>query len=150
MAELLPGQPAPDFELPDQNGKAVRLSHFRGQRSVVLFFYPKDDTPGCTIEACGFRDSNGAFAAHGAELIGISSDSPESHARFAAKYDLPFTLLSDRKGRVRKLYGATGLLGGLIPGRATFVIDREGVVRHVFTSRTQFQQHVTEALAALS
>jgi thioredoxin-dependent peroxiredoxin len=148
MSKPQAGQPAPEFELPDQNGKTVRLSDFRGQRSVVLFFYPKDDTTGCTQEACGFRDSLPEFQSRGAEVIGISSDSVESHARFAAKYKLPFTLLSDRKGRVRKLYGASGPLAGLIPGRVTLVIDREGIVRHVFSSMTQFRQHVTEALAA--
>lgn len=150
MSKLLPDQPAPDFELPDQNGKPVRLSQFRGQRAVVLFFYPKDDTTGCTMEACGFRDSLPQFEAHGAEVIGISSDGSASHASFAAKHGLPFTLLSDAKGRVRKLYGASGLLAGLIPGRVTCVIDREGILRHIFSSQTQFQRHVTEALSALS
>ena len=150
MSKLLPGQPAPDFELPDQNGKLLRLSQFRGQRAVVLFFYPKDDTTGCTMEACGFRDSLPQFEAYGAEVMGISSDGTASHARFAAKHDLSFTLLSDAKGRVRKLYGASGLLAGLIPGRVTYVIDREGILRHVFSSQTQFQRHITEALSALS
>lgn len=149
MSKPLPGRPAPDFELPDQNGATVRLSQFRGKCPVVIFFYPKDDTTGCTKEACGFRDNFPQFEAQGAEVLGISSDDIASHGRFAAKFDLPFRLLSDPKGKVRKLYGASGLFGGLVPGRVTFVIDREGTVRHVFCSQARFQQHVIEALSAL-
>jgi thioredoxin-dependent peroxiredoxin len=148
MSELVNGALAPDFELPDQKGHMVRLSRFRGKSPVVLYFYPKDDTTGCTAEACRFRDDREQFAAAGAQIIGISSDSSESHARFAAKYNLPFLLLSDREGKVRKLYGVKKTLG-LIPGRVTFVIDREGIIRHVFSSQAKPQQHVTEALAAL-
>src|ERR1039457_4637066 len=99
------GHPAPDFELPDQNGAPVRLSQFRGRGPVVLFFYPKDDTTGCTKEACGFRDEFEGFQAAGAQILGISSDSSESHAQFISKYSLPYTLLSDEGGRVRKLFG---------------------------------------------
>jgi peroxiredoxin Q/BCP len=149
MSKLRPGQPAPDFELPDQDGNIVRLSQFRGQRAVVVFFYPKDDTTGCTVEACGFRDKFSEFDRRGAEVIGISSDSGDSHKQFSAKYDLPFHLLTDAKGKVRKLYGASGLFGGLIPGRVTFVIDRSGILQHVFSSQTRFMQHVSEALGAL-
>ena len=149
MSDLKAGQAAPDFELPDQTGVQVRLSQFRGQAAVVLFFYPKDDTTGCTIEACTFRDEMPRFDAMGAKIIGVSSDSSESHARFAGKYDLPFSLLADKGGRVRKMYGATGLLMGLIPGRVTYVIDREGVIRHVFSSQTAFRGHIEEALRAL-
>lgn len=149
MSDLKAGQTAPDFELPDQTGVQVRLSQFRGQAAVVLFFYPKDDTTGCTIEACTFRDEMPRFDAMGAKVIGVSSDSSESHARFAGKYDLSFTLLADKGGRVRKMYGATGLLMGLIPGRVTYVIDREGVIRHVFSSQTAFRGHIEEALRAL-
>ena len=93
------GQPAPDFELPDQNGAPVRLSQFRGRSAVVLFFYPKDDTTGCTKEACRFRDEFEGFQAAGAQILGISSDSRASHAQFVSKYSLPFTLLSDEGGR---------------------------------------------------
>jgi peroxiredoxin Q/BCP len=149
MSKLRPGQPAPDFELPDQDGNIVRLSQFRGQRAVVIFFYPRDDTTGCTVEACGFRDNFSEFDRRGAEVIGISSDDGDSHKQFSAKYDLPFHLLTDAKGKVRKLYGAAGLLGGLIPGRVTYVIDRSGILQHVFSSQTKFLQHVNEALAAL-
>lgn len=142
------GGVAPDFELPDQAGMPVRLSGFRGKRAVVLFFYPKDDTSGCTIEACRFRDEIVRFREAGAEVMGISGDSADSHARFAAKFNLPFTLLSDAGGRVRKLYGVKNTLG-IIRGRVTFVIDREGVVRHVFSSLAKAAQHVDEALGAL-
>ena len=148
MPEITKGTIAPDFELPDQNGRIVRLSRFRGQRPVVLYFYPKDDTSGCTAEACKFRDDSPGFEAVGAEIIGVSDDSSESHARFAAKYNLPFTLLSDKGGSVRKLYGVKKTLG-IIPGRVTFVIDRAGVVRHVFSSQINATQHVTEALEGL-
>ena len=99
------GTAAPDFELPDQNGKLVRLSGFRGKGPVVVYFYPKDDTSGCTIEACRFRDDFEKFQAAGAEVIGISDDSEHSHGAFVSKYKLPFTLLSDKGGSVRKLYG---------------------------------------------
>ncbi len=143
------GTAAPDFELPDQHGNLVRLSRYRGIRPVVIYFYPKDDTGGCTIEASGFRDDFEKFQAAGAEVMGISNDSTESHLRFAAKYKLPFTLLSDKGGRVRKLYGVKKTLG-VIPGRVTFVIDRTGIVRHGFSSQSKPARHVVEALAALA
>ena len=142
------GDQAPDFVLPDRTGKMVRLSEFRGRKAVVLYFYPKDDTPGCTKESCAFRDSYEDFQEAGAEVIGISSDSAESHGKFAAKHRLPFTLLSDQGRQVRSRYGIPATLG-LLPGRVTFVIDRDGVVRHVFNSQFQATQHVAEALDAL-
>jgi peroxiredoxin Q/BCP len=142
------GERAPEFELHDQNGAAVRLGGLREKGPVVIFFYPKDDTAGCTKEACGFRDEFAQFRQTGAQIVGISSDSEESHQRFAAKYSLPYTLLSDPGGRVRKLYGAASFFG-LMPGRATFVIDREGIVRHVFSSQSRFEEHVDEALRGL-
>jgi peroxiredoxin Q/BCP len=142
------GQPAPDFELPDQNGDLVSLKQFRGVCAVVLFFYPKDDTTGCTKEACAFRDRASAFTAAGARVFGISSDSVDSHRRFAAKYSLPHTLLSDAGGRVRRLYRVKRTFG-IVPGRVTFVIDREGILRHEFSSQSQPERHVTEALTAL-
>jgi len=145
---LAVGDRAPDFALPSATGATVRLSDFRGKKAVVLYFYPKDDTPGCTKEACSFRDSYEEFTTAGAEVIGVSSDSGESHQGFASKYKLPFTLLSDRGGQLRKQYGVPATLG-LLPGRVTFVIDREGVVRHVFNSQLAATRHVSEALAAL-
>ena len=147
-AAVKPGDRAPDFSLPDAGGRMIGLTEFRGKKPVVLYFYPKDDTPGCTKEACSFRDQYEDFTAAGAEVIGVSSDSGESHRKFADKYKLPFTLLSDRDGQVRKRYGVPATLG-LLPGRVTFVIDKEGVVRHVFNSQLQATRHVQESLAAL-
>jgi peroxiredoxin Q/BCP len=143
------GSLAPDFELPDQSGNPVRLSQYRGGRPVVLYFYPKDDTSGCTIEACKFRDDFEKFRAIGAEIIGVSDDTTESHTRFISKYHLPFTLLSDKGGRIRKLYGVKKTFG-LIPGRVTFVIDRNGIVCHSFSSQSSPARHVEEAMAALA
>jgi len=142
------GDTAPDFSLPDRTGNTVRLSDYRGKKAVVLYFYPKDDTPGCTKEACSFRDQYEVFKDAGAEVIGISSDSAESHAKFASKYNLPFVLVADKGGAVRKQYGVPATLG-LLPGRVTFVIDPQGVVRHVFNSQLQATKHVDEAAQAL-
>src|SRR5262245_31915430 len=111
------GQPAPDFALKDQDGAVVRLVDLKG-KPIVLYFYPKDDTPGCTTEACTFRDSFEAFSEAGAEVLGVSGDSPASHKQFAARYHLPFRLLSDEGDQVRKLYGVSSTLG-LLPGRVT-------------------------------
>ncbi len=141
--------PAPDFALPDQNGKTVRLSDYLGKYAVVVYFYPKDETAGCTAEACKFRDDFEKFSDAGAVVLGISDDSPESHKSFAANHRLPFQLLSDTDGAVRKLYGVKKTLG-LIPGRVTFVIDRDGIVRHSFSSQMDAERHVDEALAALT
>jgi peroxiredoxin Q/BCP len=148
MRTLATGQQAPDFELPDQNGNFVRLSAVLQTHCAILFFYPKDDTTGCTKEACGFRDSIADIESRGARVIGISSDSPDSHARFAAKFGLPYTLLSDRDGKVRRLYGVKRTFG-IVPGRVTFVIGRDGLVRHVFNSQSDPERHVTEATSAL-
>jgi len=142
------GQQAPDFALPDATGKTVRLSDFRGKKAVVLYFYPKDDTPGCTKEACAFRDQYEDLKDAGAEVIGVSSDGGESHEKFASKYKLPFLLVSDRGGVVRKQYGIPATLG-LLPGRVTFVIDQQGVVRRTFNSQFQATKHVSEAIEAL-
>ena len=142
------GDQAPDFTLPSQSGAPVRLSDRLGERVVVLYFYPKDETPGCTAEACAFRDSHEVFSEAGAEVIGVSSDSADRHAAFASRHGLPFTLLSDRGGRVRKNYGVPAVLG-LIPGRVTYVIDRQGTVRHVFNSMTNIDRHVDDALAVV-
>jgi peroxiredoxin Q/BCP len=143
-----PGDRAPDFSLPDAGGRMVGLADFRGRKPVVLYFYPKDDTPGCTKEACAFRDQYEDFTAAGAEVIGVSSDDSTSHRAFAQKHRLPFTLVADVDGQVRKRYGVPATLG-FLPGRVTFVIDKDGVVRHVFNSQTQATKHVEESLAAL-
>lgn len=142
--KVKPGEKAPDFTLPDQSGNEVSLSDFHGKKSVVLYFYPKDDTPGCTRESCAFRDAYEDLTDAGAEVIGVSSDSPESHRKFAERRRLPFSLLSDRGGKVREKYGVPSTMG-LLPGRVTFVIDREGIVRHVFNSQFNVTKHVTEA-----
>ncbi len=139
------GDAAPDFALPSQSGETVRLGDLLGERAVVLYFYPRDDTPGCTAEACSFRDGYEAFEEAGAEVVGVSSDSPESHGRFASQNRLPFVLLSDGGGQVRKLYGVPSTLG-ILPGRVTYVIDKRGVVRHVFSSQFGATKHVVEAL----
>jgi peroxiredoxin Q/BCP len=142
------GDRAPDFTLPDQTGKPVRLRDLVGSQSVVLYFYPKDETPGCTAEARAFRSSYDRFAAAGAEVVGISSDSVASHRRFAAKQGLPFLLLSDRDGTIRDVYGVEKTLG-FLPGRVTFVIDQAGVVRHIYSSQLRATRHSLEALGAL-
>ncbi len=140
---------APDFRLQSGDGGQVSLFDFKGRKNVVLYFYPRDETRGCTAEACSFRDSYEVFKDAGAEVIGISSDSPESHRSFAAHHRLPFILLSDIDTRVRKLYGVPSSLG-LVPGRVTYVIDKDGIVRHVFNSQLQPSRHVDEALRVLA
>ena len=139
------GDKAPDFTLPSQTGEQVRLQDRLGERVIVLYFYPKDNTSGCTAEACAFRDSHETFTEAGADVIGVSSDSADRHAGFAGKHRLPFTLLADQGGRVRKAYGVPAVMG-FIPGRVTYVIDRTGTVRHVFSSMTNIGGHVSEAL----
>ena len=138
------GDKAPDFTLPSQMGDDVTLSEYFGKKNVVLYFYPKDETPGCTREACNFRDSYEELASLGAEVLGVSGQSVESHKSFATHYGLPFILLSDQDNKVRKLYGVPSSMG-LIPGRVTYIIDKQGVVRHIFSSQTQTQRHVDEA-----
>jgi len=140
------GDKAPDFTLVSQSGEQVRLSDRLRDRVVVLYFYPKDETRGCTAEACAFRDSYEDFTDAGAEVIGVSSDSVGKHASFVGNHKLPFTLVSDEGGRIRKSYGVPSVLG-VIPGRVTYVIDRDGTVRHTFNSMTNIGQHVSDALA---
>ena len=142
------GDIAPDFTLPSQTGAPVSLKDFKGKKSVVLYFYPKDDTPGCTAESCAFRDSYEVFKTAGAEVIGISGDSSTSHQQFATKYLLPFILLSDTGNQVRKLYGVPATLG-LLPGRVTYVIDANGIVQHIFNSQFNFKGHIEESLKTL-
>jgi peroxiredoxin Q/BCP len=142
------GDKAPDFTLESQTGENVNLSDFFGKKNVVLYFYPKDETPGCTREAFIFRDSYELFTDLGAVVIGVSADTVESHKAFAEHHNLPFTLLSDLDNNVRKLYGATSTLV-FIPGRVTFIIDKKGVVRHVFSSQLQPEKHIEEAKEVL-
>ncbi len=139
------GDRVPDFILPDQEGNAVALRELLASRCVVLFFYPKDDSPGCTAQACSFRDEHQELAEAGACVVGVSSDDAESHRRFAEKHRLPFRLLSDREGELRKRFGVPRTLG-LIAGRVTYVIDSQGIVRHIFSSQLRTRQHAEEAL----
>jgi peroxiredoxin Q/BCP len=145
MAAIKVGDRVPNFSLPSQTGTTVNVSDLIGKKSLVIYFYPKDDTPGCTAESCAFRDSYEVFTDAGAEVIGISADSPQSHQQFAQKYNLPFTLLSDSDNRVRKLFGVPATLF-VLPGRVTYIIDQEGIVRHIFDSMLDFKAHVTESL----
>lgn len=145
MAAIKVGDRVPNFSLPSQTGTTVNVSNLIGKKSLVIYFYPKDDTPGCTAESCAFRDSYEVFTDAGAEVIGISADSPQSHQQFAQKYNLPFTLLSDSDNRVRKLFGVPSTLF-FLPGRVTYIIDQEGIVRHIFDSMLDFKAHVTESL----
>jgi len=142
------GDRAPDFTLPSNTGENITLSKFFGEKSVVLYFYPRDESRGCTEEACAFRDSYEVFKELGAEVIGISSDSLGSHKSFAETYGLPFILLSDEDNKVRKLYGVPSTLG-VFPGRVTYIIDKNGVVRHIFSSQFQPQKHIEEAIEIL-
>ncbi|HLH61181.1 MAG TPA: peroxiredoxin [Ktedonobacteraceae bacterium] len=143
------GDRAPDFSLPTQKtGEIFHLYDMIGKSAIVLYFYPKDDTPGCRTEACSFRDSYEVFKEAGAEVIGVSSDSEASHQQFANKYNLPFILLSDKNGELRKKYGVPTTLG-FMPGRVTYVIDKEGIVRHIFSSQFAPEKHIVEAIRVL-
>ena len=148
MSGINVGDIAPPFNATAHDGRPVSLAEFRGKQAVVVFFYPRDNSPVCTKEACAFRDSYQDFVDAGAAVIGISSDSEESHQSFAATQRLPYLLLSDSEGALRKAFGVPKTLG-ILPGRVTYVIDREGVVRHVFNSQLQGLKHVDEALAVV-
>jgi peroxiredoxin Q/BCP len=148
MASVQVGDHAPGFTLTSQSGQRVSLAEFRGSKAVVLFFYPQDGTPVCTKEACSFRDAYEDFVQAGAVVIGVSADSAESHRAFAGSHRLPFTLLSDVDGALRKAFGVPKTLG-IMPGRVTYVIDKEGIVRHVFSSQFAADRHVAEALAVV-
>jgi peroxiredoxin Q/BCP len=142
------GDQAPEFRLPSATGNFVSLSDFIGKKNLVLYFYPKDNSPGCTREACSFRDSYSAFRELDAEVIGVSSDNQSSHEKFASDEQLPFLLSSDPGGKVRRAYGVKPSLG-LIPGRTTFVIDKQGIIRYIYSSQIRPDRHVGEALTAL-
>ncbi|MEA5421681.1 peroxiredoxin [Synechococcus sp. CCY9202] len=144
---LATGDRAPLVALPDQNG-VERRSDQLGGKALVLFFYPKDDTPGCTMEACAFRDSYTDLQALGAEVWGVSGDDTASHQRFASRHQLPYPLLVDRGNGLRKAFGVPGVLG-LLPGRVTYVIDGQGTVRHVFNNLLDGPAHRREAIQAL-
>jgi peroxiredoxin Q/BCP len=144
-----PGDAAPDFAGPTADGQTVRLADFAG-RSLLLYFYPKDDTPGCTKQACNLRDGLGTMDEHGIAVVGVSPDGKEAHARFAEKYDLPFPLLADPEHEILNAYGVWGersLYGRKVVGvkRTSFLIDGDGTVRHVF-KRPKTADHTQEVL----
>lgn len=139
------GDNAPDITLPNQEGEEVRLYDLLEDQALVLFFYPRDDSPVCTAEACAFRDAYEDFAEAGATVVGISGDDVQSHQKFASRHNLPFTLLSDHKGEARKAFDVPNTFF-VLPGRVTYVIDQEGRIRHQFNSALNAEKHVEEAL----
>ncbi|CAM9273099.1 unnamed protein product [Hapterophycus canaliculatus] len=142
------GQAAPDFKLNDQNGKPVSLSSFKNKKKVVVFFYPKDSTPGCTKEACTFQSDLSKFKQAGAEVIGVSSDA--DHSSFVAENNLSMTLLSDIGGKVRKEWKVKGAVFGTIVGRVTYVLDKKGVVVSMYDNLLDGAAHSKEALKAVT
>jgi peroxiredoxin Q/BCP len=147
--QIKEGDKVPDFSLLDKNGVVFNLKDHLGKKNMVIYFYPKDETSGCTAEACAFRDNYEAFLKKDTEVIGISGDSKENHIKFAENHHLPFILLSDIKNEVRKLFGVPNNMMGIVPGRVTYVIDKTGTVRLVFNSQTQIDQHISQALKVL-
>ena len=142
------GDKLPHFFSVDSNGTAFDSASMVGTKPLVIYFYPKDDTPGCTTQACTFRDQYQDFKDLGAEVIGISSDSVQSHQKFAKRYQLPFILLSDNDKKIRKLFEVPTNLFGLLPGRVTFVVDKNGIIQLIFDSMSA-KIHITKALAIL-
>lgn len=149
MNSIKIGDRIPPFSLPDQDGALVDVGLLIGNKKMVIFFYPKDDSPGCTKEACYFRDLNEVFSDAGVVLIGISGQSVESHKKFAEKYRLNYSLLSDKGNNVRKLFGVPSNLLGLLPGRVTYLVDSKGMVAQIFNSQVQVERHVDEAVKIL-
>ncbi|HRH37267.1 MAG TPA: peroxiredoxin [Flavobacteriales bacterium] len=143
------GEEAPDFELADQDGACFTLSQLRGKRNVVLFFYPKDNTLFCTLEVCAFRDAHMELLAQEADVLGISGDPAGSHKQVVERWRLPYRLLSDAEGAVRKAY-EVGKTLGLFPGRVTYVIDKEGRIRGAINDPLRAKQHAQEALKMLN
>ncbi|TRM85346.1 peroxiredoxin, partial [Sulfolobus sp. F3] len=137
---------APMFEAIADSGERVLLADFIGKYNIVLYFYPKDDTPGCTREACAFRDNWDLLKEYDVAVIGVSSDDVNSHKQFKEKYKLPFILVSDPDKKIRELYGAKGFI---LPSRVTFVIDKKGIIRHIYNSQFNPANHVNEALKVL-
>jgi len=149
MAKISVGSSIPVFVLKDQNGNSFDINSVLGKKNLVIYFYPKDDSPGCTKEACSFRDQFEVFSEADAVIIGVSSQSVKSHKEFAEKYRLNYTLLSDDEEKVRKLFGVPTNLLGLIPGRVTYIVNKSGIVVFLFNSQTKAEQHVSEALKIL-
>lgn len=136
------------FSLQNENGEIVNIDANFGQ-PLVIYFYPKDDTPGCTKEACAFRDSFEEFTNAGVTVFGVSADSPKSHLAFKEKYRLPFSLLTDSGNQLRKTWNVPSSLFGLLPGRVTYIFDKKGILLHLFNSQLRAEQHISEALAIL-
>jgi peroxiredoxin Q/BCP len=149
MNDIKIGSIIPTFTLPDQNGNLFDINSVLGKKNLVIYFYPKDDSPGCTAQACSFRDQFDVFTEADALIIGISGQSVESHKAFALKYRLSFTLLSDEDNKVRKLFGVKANIMGLVPGRVTYVADKTGKVIYIFNSQADATKHVDEALRIL-
>jgi len=145
---MIVGDPLPDFTLNDQEGNPFSISALKGKKPLVIYFYPKNFTPGCVKEACGFRDAYEDFKENGAEVIGISSDSDTSHQKFAKTYKLPFVLLADTKAKVRKLFGVKNKILGLLPGRETFVFNTNGILIFKFQSMGA-SDHIKKSLQEL-
>ena len=143
------GEKAPDFKVTTTQGGSVKLSDFIGKKNLVLFFYPKDDSPGCTREACYFRDTKAEFEKRNAVILGVSLDTEASHQRFQEKYSLNFPLISDKGKELSRMFGVLRLGGLLLLKRVTFVIDRDGIIRKVIRSETDMHTHVDTALEAL-
>ncbi|QBN18488.1 peroxiredoxin [Flavobacterium nackdongense] len=142
------GDKIPHFTAKDSNGQDFDSASIVGKKTVVIYFYPKDNTPGCTAQACSFRDQYEDFKDIGAEVIGISSDSVSSHEKFAKRYKLPFLLLSDDSSKLRRLFGVKTNLFGLLPGRVTYVADKDGIIRLIFDSMNA-TSHIPKALTLL-
>jgi peroxiredoxin Q/BCP len=143
------GDSAPDFTGKLGGGGQFRLRDFRSRRHVILYFFPKDFTPGCTKEACSFRDRRSDVASLDAEIVGVSLDTAEKHAAFAERHQLPYPLVSDRDGAIASAYGVARLGGWLPTKRVTFVIDKDGVVRRVIQAELNIDKHIDEAMATL-
>lgn len=148
MSKIQQGDKIPEFEIPDQTGETFRSESLKGKKCVI-FFYPKDETPGCTKEACAFRDAYEDFKEADAEVIGISSDGIKTHQSFISNHNLPFTLLSDEDKSVRKMFGVPSNLLGLIPGRVTYVANSKGIVEYIFNSQLNTQGHIDKALEVI-
>lgn len=149
MSKVQLGSKIPSFSLLNQYGEKVNVEDLLGKKNLVIYFYPKDDTPGCTAEACYFQDQFEVFKEANAEIIGISGQSVESHKNFAEKHRLTYTLLSDTENKVRKLFGVPTNFFGLLPGRVTYVVDKSGKVIYLFNSQVNATKHVDEALKIL-
>ena len=149
MNRIKIGSTIPAFTLPDQNGNLFDINSVLGKKNLVIYFYPKDDSPGCTAQACSFRDQFEVFNEADAVIIGISGQSVESHKEFAEKHRLSFTLLSDEGDKIRKQFGVPTNLLGILPGRVTYIADKTGKVIYTFDSQMQATKHVDEALRIL-